>query len=480
MNGSIYSSNIKDLKVCYIIHFFLYGIIIIFNCFLLFEIFWLHSLYYYIYLSISIFGVFYFLTPIIPFVYILLKKLTKKRINKCKIISTIFCVLVVITGLSCTIILMMNAIESTDFCRECPFNLDNSCINNMYDNYVNNNINQKDLKEQCTNRRCIFNNNIIDNQYKYEYICNYEPTEEFDTIRNNSDTNETISQILCEKIENEHINKYIFEKEEILKYLKICNSYDDFYICQRIYEPKIYNIKINNCPKKDYLRNLVFFCLLSVSLNLIFGFIPWRVEFTKFKNILLRLRENNNRALSKSLNSTHNSSKVQKNEIQSSFKKEPTEIIIVYNETEENMVTIKNKDKSNDESEENKHKNNKSKFINNSHIRANLNHKNIDKYNIKIKQKIDKEQKSNNEQNDDNNTSIKIFKINDSHTPKRRNEIKKNKEKEKDIPKRKKEMKNYKEKENEKENTLIRSNSHRISYFSERNCFEESKSVQEI
>ena len=479
MNANIYTSNIKDLKVCYIIHFILYGIIIFLNCILLFEVFWLHSLYYYIYLSISIFGVVYFLSPIIPFVYILLKKLTKKRINKCKIVATIFCVLVIITGLGCTIILMMNAIESTDFCRECPFNMDNSCINNMYDNYVNNNNNQKELKEQCTNRRCIFNN-IMDNEYKYEYICNYDPTEEFDTIRNKTNTNETISQIICEKIENANNNKYLFEKEEIPKYLKLCNSYEDFYICQRIYEPKEYNLKINKCPTKDYLRNLVFFCLISVIFNLILGFLPWRVEFTKFKNIIIRLRENNNRALFKSLNSTQNNSKVQKDEIPISFKKEPTEIIIVYNETEQNLVTVK--DKSNaDKNKDNKPKNNISKIINNSHIKGNISHKNLDKYNIKIKKKIDNEKKSNNDENiknEDNNTSIKIFRINDSHSPKRRNEIKKHKEKEKDTPKRKKEIKNYKE--NEKENTLIRSNSHRISYFSERNCFEESKSVQEI
>ena len=57
--------------------------------------------------------------------------------------------------------------------------------------------------------------------------------------------------------------------------------------------------------------------------------------------------------------------------------------------------------------------------------------------------------------NDDN--SIKIFKINEN-------------------PNRKKEIKKYKETENK----FIRSNSYRISYYSERNIFEESKNVSEI
>ena len=479
MNGEIYSSNIKDLKICYIIHFILYGIIIFFNYFLTNEIFWLNSHYYYIYLSISIFGIFYFLSPIILFVYILLKKITQKRIKKYKIFSLIFCVLVILTGLFCTIILMMNALESTDFCRECPFNLDNSYIDNIYDNYVNNIYNEKELKQQCINRRCLFNNNILDNEYKYEYICNYEPTQEFDIInKNNSDINDTINQIICEKLEKQYINKYIFEREEISKFFKICNSYDDFYICQRIYEPKIYSLKDNNkCPKKNYLQNSVFLCMISVLLNLILGFIPWRVEYSKFKNMIIRLRENNNRAGSTSLNSTQNNSKVQKEEIQASYKKEPTEVIIVYNETEENMVNqINNSNDNDNDNGKKKNNNNESKnkkILNN---RENINNKILDRYNIKLSKKNVNENKNNNEKknvnekknnninekknnekmkNDDN--SIKIFKINEN-------------------PNRKKEIKKYKETENK----FIRSNSYRISYYSERNIFEESKNVSEI
>ena len=52
-----------------------------------------------------------------------------------------------LTRLSFSFILFGNSIESIDFCCECPFNLQNSYINNIYDNYINNNVKEKKLKE---------------------------------------------------------------------------------------------------------------------------------------------------------------------------------------------------------------------------------------------------------------------------------------------------------------------------------------------
>lgn len=457
MNVNLYSSNIKDLKICYIVHFVLYGIIILFNALLIIEIIWLQSLYYYIYISLNIFGIIYLLSPIIPFIYIILKKITQKRAKKCKIITVIFCVLVIITGLSFSIILMINALESVEYCQECPFNLDNSYIYNIYDNYVNHMLSEKELKLQCTNRRCMFNNIILDNQYKYEYICNYEPTVEFDTLKNNSGVNQ-INQIICEKIEKKNINNYFFEKEDIIKFLKMCNSYNDFYMCQRINEPKPFYVKDNKCPEKNYLTYLTLFCLVSVLLNLILGFIPWKIEFNKFRSIMMRIRIHNNREGSKSLNSTQNNSKIQKEEIQNSFKKEPTEIIIVYNETNQNFVTNTDNSKDNDDEFVNNNKNKTSDLYNSNNIninnKASINKRILDRYNINVKKKNNNDKRSNNEKlrKDD---SIKILKISDNH------------------------RKNKNSKKN-KENELFQSNSQRITYNSERNIFEESKSVPEI
>ena len=46
--------------------------------------------------------------------------------------------------------------ESSDFCRECPFDLPNSYIDNIYLDYLSDNLKGNDLKNQCKNRRCIF------------------------------------------------------------------------------------------------------------------------------------------------------------------------------------------------------------------------------------------------------------------------------------------------------------------------------------
>lgn len=442
---------------------------IIYNIILLFELFWLKNLMYYIYLSISIFGIVYLLSPIIPFVYILLKKINQKRIKIFRIYSIIFSCLVIITGLTFTFVLIWNAFESSDFCRECPFNLDNSYINILFDNYINNNLKDNELKRECKNRRCLFNDNFLDNEYPYEYICNYEPYNEFDTIKNNSNTNDTINQIICQKIEKDYTNNFIFEKQEINEYLEMCNSFTEFHICQRITKPKKYYLKENFiCPKKNYLTILVFLCLLSISINLILGFMPWKIEYNKFKTLIQRIREN--RAGSKSLNSTQNISKIKKGEIESSFKKEPTEIIIVYHETNQDLANQTNKnDNSFDiNTAEINNKDNESKINNNNNIQIQIQPKNQTKnqsiilnnnFLKKISNKTVNEKELHNEKckkGDTNANAIKLFKKNDS-------------------PQRKKE--NKKVKENIKEEDKFISNSYTVSYYSDRNILEESKNV---
>ena len=340
MNGNIFMMNIKDLQLSYIIHLVLNGIIIIFNFILIIEISWINNLYYYIYLSMNIFGIFYYLIPIIPISFIKLNKLTKKKIIILKTISLIFCFLVYIIGLCFGILLMMNTFESTNYCRECPFNLKDSYINNIYDDYINKKINENKLKELCINRRCIFNNNIPINEYSHEYLCNYDPTKEYGSIKNSSSTNDIINQIECIQIEEDY-NKYNFEKEEIYKYMEMCDSFDEFFICQRISEPLSYSLKEDFiCPKSDYTIKMIIFCIISITLNIIISYIPWRIEYIKYKNIILSLNANNRNG-SRSLNSTQDISKIQKEEFKESFKKEPTETIIVC--TEENMINKINK-----------------------------------------------------------------------------------------------------------------------------------------
>ena len=503
MNEESYISNIKSLKTNYIIHFILHGVAIVYNFILIIYIFWLHNILYYLYFSISIFVILYVLIPIIPFIYVLLKKLTKKYIKIFKILSTIFCVLVLITGLGFVIILLANTLESTDFCRECPFNLPTSYINSLYTDYIENTISKSDLKDSCKNRRCVFNNKLIDNQYSYEYICNFNPEGEFDPIRNESNISQSIQEMICQKIDS--YSSYYFKEITINYFLEMCNSYNEYYICQRMTQPKKYSFKDNFiCPKKSYLIRLLSFCLLSVFFNLIIAFIPWRLEYSKYKKIIQSFNIRIVREGNKSLNSTQ-TSKIHKDNLEESFKKQPTETIIVYNESERNMVTRINNSNDNDKftdndtnddnnikndndiNNENKNKNkievnyinniNKknisinmniaNEMNNNKPVRREISSKIINKKNIilnkkKINENIDNKSNSivnnkmnnksnNNEKNKKDDNSIRIFKIND-------NQVKK------------KENKKIKEEE-----VFVRSNSYKISYYSDRNILEESE-----
>ena len=144
--------------------------------------------------------------------------------------------------------------------------------------------------------------------------------------------------------------------------------------------------------------------MISVLLNLIISFFPWRIEYIKYKHIIYYLTSvsNNNEQNNNSVNSTQNASKIKKVEQEKSFKKEPTEIIFVYTNTDENML---NKNTSYDEKEiniscQNKKRNSKKEnnnnikinniIINNNIINNNININNINyknnKDNIKIEQ----------------------------------------------------------------------------------------------
>ena len=404
MNGNYITSNIKYLKFTYIIQMLLYGLIFAFNFYLISKIVWLNTMAYYLYLSISFFGIIYFLLPLVTLVYIQIKKLTQKNIKLLKIFSVTFCIIAIITGLCFTFILMMNSLELGDFCRECPFNLPDSYINIIYKSYINNNSKKNVLKEQCSYRRCLFINQIYESQDTYEYICNYYPTTEFGAYNMNNNTIRNSNEIKCQNVENELITIFNFEKKEINKYLEMCSSFSNFYICQRIKQPKIYSIKEDyKCPKKDYMTNFILYCMLSILFNLILNFILWKCGYTKYKNILISLREINiNRMYSTSLNSTKNTAKIQNEIKEESFKKEKTETIIVY--TEENMINEINNSNNNYIGENNKN----ILIIGNMIINQNKNIRNV----LKINDENNEDNLSTNDEykNTEMNT-IKIYKI---------------------------------------------------------------------
>ena len=344
MNGVI-SSNIKSLKMNYIFHIILYVVIIIINFILLKKIFWLKDYFYYLYLSGSLFSIIYFVIPIIPLIFILKQKLTKKNIRFFKILSIIFCIISIIVGLFFSGLLMMNAIESPAFCRDCPFNLDISYLYKEFNDYFGKKINSDDktLEKKCSNKNCQLNSENITNIFTYEYICNYDPTDEFKElsgpfIKQDENNNPIISdyEIKCNKLEL--INDFNFKKEIIYKYYDICKNFDDFYICERFNKPTKFSLEDFVCPNGNYMTDLIFYCVLNVLANLILSFIPWKNEYNIYDSIISYYRTNRRRNMNNSLNSTKHSSKIQNDNIQEKdFEKAPTETIIVCSDRKNNI-----------------------------------------------------------------------------------------------------------------------------------------------
>ncbi len=387
-------ANIKNLKKYYIIHIIFNVILIIFNYILLIKIFWLQNILYYLYLFANIFNILFFIIPIIPLIFILLEKLVKKNIKIFRNITLIFCTIAIIFGIFFTTILMINAIESPEFSRECPFNLEISYLNKEFSQYFDKIIDNSDkiLKKKCSNRRCDLNEENQNNLFQYEYICNYDPTDEFEELNGLYEKeidNKTISTnnvIECKKIES-GIN-FNFKKEIIYNYYDICNSFVDFYVCERFNEATKYSLNEEYiCPNDTYIKYLVIFCILNVFVNLIISFFLWKIEYNNYKTIIYYYRIHNRRVISNSLNSTKNSSKIDKDNIENKFEKVPTEIIIVCNGAQNNII--------NNNLEMENHNNNFNEMINNIQINK-----------IKINNNND-----NKELKNDDNNKIKIYNI---------------------------------------------------------------------
>ena len=341
---SIINKIFKSLKINYVIHLILLIIILIFNFVLVSQIFWLKKIFGNLYLLMNYISIINFIFPMISFIFIIKNKITKKNINKFKIITIIFCTLAIIFGFFFSGVLMINAIESPEFCKECPFNLPLSEINS-FPNY--------NLNKKCTERRCVKNSpnpemNIKNENDLYEYICNYNPTDEFDEIKESKDiennNNNTISKnsdnIFCKELTKDEILNTELENNYSNDFYDMCNIYTKLYICERNQLPNKFKIEKNFvCPEKDYMTKLVIFCMLNVLINLIFGFFPWKSELNKYTILIMNYEPRRTNQKSNSFSSTINDSKgIKENISENNFEKTPTEIIIVCGNKNNNIT----------------------------------------------------------------------------------------------------------------------------------------------
>ena len=345
------SEIIKGLRTTYIVQSIFLILIIIFNFILLSQIIWLKNIFKNLYLYATILSPIHFIMPIISLIYILSKKITKKNVIFFKIFSLIFCAIALIFGFFFIGILMINAIESPEFCKECPFNLPIQDINAI--------INSKNLNEKCNERRCVTNSNNIDILEKnendmYEYLCNYDPTSEFEEFKetydnsnnnkndkNDNNTNNEDNIYCTELIKN--IEPAGLQNNYIYDFYDKCTTYSNFYMCERTKTPNKFNIERNFvCPEKKYLTKLIALCLVNIIFNLILNFIPIKIEYDKFKEIIKTYHPRAVIPKSNSFNSTINSSKIQKNhnnpETEEKFERTPTEILIICNNKNNNII----------------------------------------------------------------------------------------------------------------------------------------------
>ena len=340
---SIIKKTFNSLKINYGIHLLLLIIILTFNFIVVSQIIWLKQIFGSLYLLMNYINIINFIFPIISFVCLIKNKITKKNVYKFKIITIIFCTFGIIFGFFFSGILMINAIESPEFCKECPFNLPISEIN-YFSKY--------NLNKKCNERRCVKNSpnpeiNIKNENNKYEYICNYDPTSEFDEIKDTQDienSNKTIStnsdSIVCTELFSDDIPNSGMENNYATNFYGMCNIYTKLYFCERNRLPNEFNVDNDFvCPEKDYMTKLVIFCMMNVLMNLIFGFFPWKLELYKYNIIIMNYQPRRTTNKADSFSSTVNDSKgIKENISESNFEQTPTETIIVCGNKNTNFI----------------------------------------------------------------------------------------------------------------------------------------------
>ena len=315
MNG-IGPKEIKSLKTIFILHFIFYAILIVLNFIFLSKIIWINKSLYNICLAWNFCGIIFFIFPIVPFIFLLSKKLAKDNVLILKKITLIFCIASITLSLFFSYILMTNSMDLPDFYKECPYNIPFSDIN----------------EESCSKKICILNYENENNQYPYEYLCNFDSSQDFkekgpfERKVNETEVVTSDSQIICEKYQ---IIDYDIQNEIINNYLNTCTQPRDYFICQRFNEPNKFSVdEILECPNYKYIQNMIIISIVDIVINLILGFISWRVQLMVYNKIIKELTGNDERK-NISMNSTQNCTKVIKENDEENFKKTRTEIIIV-------------------------------------------------------------------------------------------------------------------------------------------------------
>ena len=340
MNQEAEQEEIKPLIFNYIFHSILFALIFAMHLIMYTRIFWIFSSLAILFLLGSYLNIFYFIFPIYPLIIIFKRNYKVKIMNQIKKTSIILLIITVIFGLIASIALLINSINSKTFCKECPFNLKISHLNAVFGEYYGKIPNDDEIKDSCNSRRCVLDREETDEEYPYIYLCNYNPTEEFDDdlykrlLENGTEISTNI-QLTCQTVTSSY-NSIPFDNLELYSYLDLCYYLADFYICKRFNKPEKYNLDLTlACPETNYLLLVFILCVLIIIIDVVISVLPWGVEYFSLKRIVTILSTARRKANSN--NSTARSSQIS-NAVES-FKKEKTPVLIL---TPEDIINNEN------------------------------------------------------------------------------------------------------------------------------------------
>ena len=178
--NEIEQEEIRPLICNYLFHFILYILIFILHIIIYTKIFWISDIFEKLYFLGTFFGIIYFIFPIFPILMILFRNFQLKRITIIKKASLILLIISIVIGILISVVISINTLNSKIFYLECPFSLTLSNLNHIFQSYYDKSNNQDEIKDNCKSRRCILDSVNQEKEYPYIYLCNYNPSYEFE------------------------------------------------------------------------------------------------------------------------------------------------------------------------------------------------------------------------------------------------------------------------------------------------------------
>ena len=285
---------IRSMQIAYSFHFVFYIILGVEHILIILKIFWNNNNIKKIFFSCSIIDLVILFYPIIPLI-LMYRIILKKNLTKLfKILSLIIIIISIILGIIITVSFWLNLKSTTDFYKECPYNLNDISLI----------LKEENSSKRCNKRRCILISKINYEGY-YNYICNYNSAKDFEVEpgvqypyqEEDGTTSYLKDYIKCEQktsieeLFNDKIN--INSNNDIYRYTQKCWNNNEFYLCERYELHDKFDVSKNyKCPKENYNVILYICGIFLIALDIILSFIPWSFDYKSYSRIISMNEEN--------------------------------------------------------------------------------------------------------------------------------------------------------------------------------------------